>query len=135
MWHQDARPLSGFLSPADFQLSRSLLALAGKGLKLPCSLLWEHPCSPSGAAEVCWYVCNAAPAGREHPALAETFPARPPLPSSPELRDGAEEQSRGLWEMWKRVKWQSSLCLGFTALLTQSVLAQGSIAGHVLVLA
>lgn len=90
MWHRDARPLSEFLSPTDFQLSRSLLAIVGKGLRLPCSLAWEHPRSPSGAAEVCWYACNVAPAGREHPALAETFPALaetfpawPPLPSSP----------------------------------------------------
>lgn len=45
------------------------------------------------------------------------------------------EQSRGLWEMWKRVKWQSRVCLGSTALITQIALAQGSIAGHVLVLA
>lgn len=86
MWHWDARPLSEFLSPADFQLSRSLLAIVGKGLRLPCSLAWEHPRSPSGAAEVCWYACNAAPAGREHPALAETFqpslrPSRHGLPS------------------------------------------------------
>jgi len=74
-------------------LSHCLLALkeplgrSGEGVKAS-SLAWELLLAAAFPfrgcwAEVCWYVCNAAPAGREHPALTEHCKSLPGMTSPP----------------------------------------------------
>lgn len=45
----DAWPSGGFLSPTASQLSRSLMLVVGKGLRLPRCPAWEQPAAAAAA--------------------------------------------------------------------------------------